>query len=584
MTIQPMLCMLIDKPFDDAEWLFEIKMDGFRAIAELNGKKVKLYSRNRQSFNERFPHIVDHLASLKLHAILDGEIAAVDDEGVSHFQMLQHYATAQHIYYFVFDILYLNGRDLRELPLIERKAILKKVLGKDPLIHYLDHVEKRGKEFFELCKQHGLEGVIGKKREGHYHEGERLREWVKIKVEQRQEVVICGYTSPKKSRKHFGALVVGVYHQGELHYAGHVGGGFTEKKLEEIKKLLSPYVTARTPLKKAPKLGVGVTWVKPELRCEVKFKEWTNSGTLRMPIFLGLRSRAKYDFITHPEKILWEKEKITKRQLLNYYEAVSHFLLPYLKERPESLKRYPNGAGAPAFFQKNIRRPPEWAETVLVEHSNKTVNYLIIQDVKSLLYAVNLGCLEIHPWLSRVESLGYPDFLIFDLDPEAISFDAVIETALALHAILDGLGIPNFCKTSGGRGMHIGVPLKAQYSYTQAKQFAELVAIIVHRKLPKITSLERSPKKRQKKVYIDCYQNNFGQTLAAPFSVRAKAGAPVSTPLDWSEVVPGILPSDFHFFNTLERLQRHRDPFKGVLGRGINLVKTIPKLELFVYK
>ena len=602
--VKPMLATLIDEPFNDPDWIFEIKWDGFRALAELRGSQVSIYSRNQLSFNERFPFLVRDLAQLNIDAVVDGEIVVLDKEGKSHFQMLQNNQTEENIYFYVFDILFLKGRDLRSLPLVERKSILKSVLKKNSHVRYLEDVDAEGVKFFNLCKKKGLEGIIGKKKESLYETGQRSKAWVKIKADLRQEVIICGFTEPRRSRKNFGALIIGIYKAGVLHFAGHVGGGFTEKQLEDIKKLLAPVLTQKCPFKSIPKTNTAVTWVKPRFLCEVKFKEWTHAGTMRMPIFLGMRAdkpaRAvtqekkqpakktvkqknspleKFDFITHPDKLYWEEEKITKGDLLVYYESIAPYILPYLKDRPESLRRYPNGIAKQSFFQKNMVSYPEWLETIEVEHHDKTVNYMMIQDVKSLLYAVNLGCIEIHPWFSRIHSLSNPDFLVFDLDPEKITFDAVVETAHAFHALLTQLKVPSYCKTSGSRGLHICIPLNAKYLYEQAKQFAVLIATLVHRQLPAITSLERSPKKRQNRVYLDCYQNNYGQTLAAPYSVRAKPGALVSTPLEWSEIQKGMTPSDYTLFNTLERLEQKGDILRPLFQKGVDLEKVLKRLQ-----
>ncbi len=583
---KPMLASTVDKPFDSKEWLFEIKLDGFRALANLNGKKVSLYSRNFNSFNQSFPALVEELKSLNLDAVLDGEIVALDEHGISHFQALQNYKSESNIYFYVFDILYLNGKDLRDLPLLKRKAILKKVLKQKGAIRYLDYIENEGKKFFELCKSHGLEGVIGKVKSSPYKSGERSKNWVKIKAEYNEEFVICGFTEPKRSRKNFGSLLVGVYEGKTLRFAGRVGGGFTENELIEVKKKLLPLVTQDSPFQNPPSTK-NITWVKPELLCQVKFKEWTSEGILRMPIYLGMREDKQaqadaYDFITHPDKLYWEKEKITKGDLLDYYEAVAPFILPYLIDRPETLKRFPNGIDQPKFFQKNVTNYPDWLQTFKVAHHDKIVNYALVQDMRSLLYIVNMGCIEIHPWFSTIHNLENPEFMILDLDPEAIHFDSVVETALNIHTLLDALKVPNFCKTSGGRGLHIAIPLQGRYTFEQAKQFAELIALVAHKKLPEITSLERSPKKRQKKVYIDCYQNNFGQTLAAPYSVRAKPGAPVATPLLWKEVKPGLNPSNFNLFNTLARLKKKGDLFKPVLEKGADLEKALKLLQKFL--
>lgn len=584
-----MLATLVEKPFDSKEWIFEIKWDGFRALAELSANKVELYSRNLQRFNARFPSILNDLKGLGLDAVLDGEIVALDENGVSQFQLLQNNKSEENIYFYVFDILYLDGKDLRGLPLIERKSILKGLLKGHSHVRFLDHVEDKGKAFFLACQKEGLEGIIGKKKKSLYTAGQRSKEWVKIKTEKRQEVVICGFTEPKRSRKNFGALIVGVYKKGVLKFAGHVGGGFTEESLKDVKAQLAPLITQKCPFNKPPKTNTPAVWLKPKCLCEVKFREWTDEGIMRQPIFLGIRTdklaksvvkeTANYSFVTHADKLYWEKEKITKGDLLNYYASIAPFILPYLKDRPESLRRFPNGIANQSFFQKNLKDYPKWIETFPLEHHDKRVNYLLIQDMESLLYAVNLGCIEIHPWFSRHQSLEYPDFLTFDLDPENISFEAVVETAQHIHAILEQIKVPSFCKTSGSRGLHLMVPLKARYTYEQAQQFAQLIATLANEQLPKITSLERSPRKRQKKVYIDYLQNNFGQTLAAPYSVRAKPGAPVSTPLQWNEVKKGLDPLDYTLFNTLDRLRKKGDILKPILRRGIDMEKALKHLQ-----
>jgi bifunctional non-homologous end joining protein LigD len=602
--LKPMLATLVDHPFDHDEWLFELKVDGFRALAELNGNQVNLYSRNKKSFNERFNLIASELSKLKLQAILDGEIAAVDQKGIPRFQMLQNQlgGSEKDIYYFIFDILYLKGKDLRGLPLVERKSILKATLKNSPYLLYLEHIDSQGKDFLKAAKEAGFEGIIGKKKQSTYRSGERTSTWVKIKASLRQEVVICGFTAPKKSRKNFGALIVGLYKKGKLCFVGHVGGGFTEKKLEEVRTLLQPDIQKQCPFEKIPPANTRATWVKPKHLCEVRFSEFTDEGIMRHPVFMGLREdksphevveekavetkkiiqtpeNQDYPFLTHVEKLYWPKEKISKGAVLGYYAAIADILLPYLKDRPQSLKRFPNGIQGESFFQKNLVNAPDWVSTIPIEHSGKTVNYLLIQDKKSLLYAVNLGCIELHPWFSRYQALDHPDFLVFDLDPEAISFDYVVETALVLHEILDEIGVPNLCKTTGATGLHICVPLQASYTYEQAKQFSVIVANIVHGLIPDFTSIERSPKKRQKKVYIDCFQNNQAQTIVAPYSLRARPGAPVAAPLVWSEVKKGLDPMNINFFNILDRIKKKGDLFKAVLQEGFDMKSALKKIE-----
>jgi bifunctional non-homologous end joining protein LigD len=284
--------------------------------------------------------------------------------------------------------------------------------------------------------------------------------------------------------------------------------------------------------------------------------------------------------LTHLDKIFWPEEGYTKGDLIHYYQSVAPYLLPHLKDRPESLLRCPNGIKGQKFFQKNVdHKIPDWLPTHVVKHKEEAITYLLIQDVDSLTFAINLGCIDLNPFNSRIKSLENPDYLILDLDPEDIKFDAVVETALAIHDLLSEQSIPSYCKTSGATGIHIYIPLGAKYSYEQCKQFAELLAHLSHEQVPHITSLERSPSKRQKRVYIDFLQNNFGQTLASPYSVRPRSGAPVSTPLDWSEVKLGLDPLDFNLSNTLKRLKKRGDLFAPVLKKGIDMMKCIKNLE-----
>ena len=279
----------------------------------------------------------------------------------------------------------------------------------------------------------------------------------------------------------------------------------------------------------------------------------------------------KANFLSNLDKIFWPKEKITKGDLLRYYEKVSPLILPHLKDRPVSLKRFPNGIEGLSFFQKDLKDHPEWVETKTIEHEKKKVHYLLINNEESLLYAVNLGSIELHPFLSRFSKLHSPDFVIFDLDPKGASFIQVIKVAQTLHQVLEEIEVPSFCKTSGATGLHITIPLGAKYSFDQSKRFAELIAAIVHRRLPKIVTLERALAKRRGKIYIDCYQNNYSQTVAAPYSVRARVGATVSTPLKWSEVKKGLDPKKYTIKNVPARIEKLGDLYAQVLGKGIDL-------------
>lgn len=291
--------------------------------------------------------------------------------------------------------------------------------------------------------------------------------------------------------------------------------------------------------------------------------------------------KAKKAVLTNLDKLYWPKEKITKGDLIHYYEEIAPWLLPHLKDRPESLKRFPNGITGEAFFQKNLTDHPDWIETAKIKHENKTVEYLLIQNKESLLYAANLGCIELHPFLSRTQKLHHPDTLIFDLDPKGASFSKVVETAQVIHEILEEIEVPSVCKTSGATGLHIAVPMGAKYIYAQAKDFAEIVALLVNKRLPKITTLERSISKRDGKVYLDYHQNNLGQTIASVYSVRARPGAPVSTPLKWEEVKKGLDPKDYTIKTIFPRLKKYKDLYAPMLGQGIDLeiaLKNVSRL------
>jgi bifunctional non-homologous end joining protein LigD len=615
--IKPMLATLTDEPFDDPDWIYEIKHDGYRAVAEIKGGEVELYSRNLNSFNQLFHPVVDTLKGLNYDMILDGEIVIMDEDGRSKFQLIQNYQRTGSgaLYYYVFDLLYYDGYDLRDIPLIKRKSLLQKALPELHNVKYSDHISKHGKDFYKLAQQNKLEGIIAKKAAGQYLTGKRSRDWLKIKLHSQQEAVICGYTKPKGSRKHFGALILGVYKGKELIYIGHSGGGFNDENLAAIKKKLDNIIIDKSPFKEKIRTNTPVTWVKPELVCEVSFSEWTDEGLMRHPVFLGLREDKKPSEVhmeipeasseeiikeennavdkevtinrhklklTNLDKIYFPDDGYTKGDVIEYYRKISKYMLPYLKDRPESMLRHPNGIYGKSFFQKNVdHMPPDWVKTekIYSEHNEDYINYLICNDAATLVFMANLGCIEINPWFSRIQSKENPDYLVIDLDPEEISFDKVVDTALNVKEALDIAGAKSFCKTSGATGLHVYVPLKAKYDYDVAKEFAHVIGKIVNSWIPDFTSLERSPSKRKKKVYLDYLQNRRGQTLAAPYSVRPKPGATVSTPLKWEEVKQGLHPTDFTIKNIFKRLEKTGDLFKGVLGPGIDIEKCIKRLE-----
>lgn len=595
--ISPMLATLVDEPFNDPDWLFEVKWDGYRALAFID-KKVKLKSRTNQIWNEKFPSIVQNLTKIDRKVILDGELVVLDSNGKSHFQLIQNYQKNNRkdaLYYYVFDLLYIDGYDVRKIPLIERKKRLSECL-KDlslPFIRFSDHLIGDGQSLFkEISKKH-LEGMVGKRMSSPY-QSRRSPDWVKIKTSLRQEVVIGGFTAPRGSRKQLGALLVGVFDDnGYLDYIGHVGGGFSSAMLKQVYHQLRPLIQKKPPFKQEPKGNTSVTWVKPQLICEVSFAEWTKEGVMRQPIFQGLRidkapKRVRKElphdssqtFLTNLDKIYWKKEKYTKGDLIDYYTHIGPYILPYLIDRPIVLHRYPDGVQGKDFYQKDIGcSHPDWIKTVPIQHAGKVDHYLLIHDLRSLLYAVNLGSIDLHPFISRYKDLERPDYCVLDLDPQGISFEKVIEVALIAHELLDEIQVNHYCKTSGGKGLHICIPLHGKYDYEQSRQFAEILSVIIHKKLPNITSLERNPKKRKRKVYLDCLQNRKGQTIVAPYAVRPRPKALVSTPLAWDEVNRGLDPSHFSMMTMRERIKKKGDLFKLVLKAGVNLKKALVHLQ-----
>lgn len=620
--IQPMLATVNEQPFDDNDWIFEIKWDGYRAIAEITNT-FKLYSRNGLSFLGKYTAIEKSLKKQKHKMILDGEIVVYNNDNRPDFQTLQHFGDNPNapLMYYVFDLLYLNGHSTTELTLMQRKELLKDALIETDYVKYCDHVEGEGKSFFKEVAQLELEGMMAKKKTSQYHKGSRSQEWLKVKIKRTEEAVIVGFTKPRVARSGFGALLLGTYQNGILNYAGHTGTGFSHELLLEIYALLQPLVTSKIPFKEKPQTNMPATWVLPKLVCTIKYSERTDNNMFRHPVFEGIRkdkdpkdmqfeSMKKTDNLfhknepleinienktsvnhkeskhrkieviyTHLDKLYWKKEKITKGDLINYYQQVSQYILPYLKDRAQSLNRYPNGIESESFYHKDAGgEAPDWVDTTVVysESSEKEIEYIVCNSTETLGYLNNLGCIELNPWNSRVKSSDYPDYMILDLDPSPKNtFEQVIETALATKEVLEKYKISSYCKTSGSTGLHIFVPMEAKYSYDQVKDFAHIVAQMVMQKLPKTTTLERTIKKRGAKIYLDYLQNRSGQTVASVYSVRPKPGATVSMPLEWDEVKEGLQISDFNIHNALSRIKTRGDIFAPVLGKCIDLKKVL---------
>lgn len=613
-----MLAKETDTPFNDKDWVFEIKWDGYRALAEIEKGEVKLYSRKGNSFNELYPSVVKELEKISAEAILDGEIVVTDEEGKPDFQLLQNYSNSiGQLHYYVFDLLSLNGHNTCGLKLLERKELLKKLLPKNNVVHYSNHIVEKGIDFFRESRKINLEGILAKKSDSEYHPGVRTQEWMKIKHHRTVDVIIAGFTQPTGTRKYFGALVLAIRKGNSLKYVGHTGTGFNNTTLREVNELLETLIQEESPFQETIQTNTPATWVKPLLVCEIKFSEWTQDGKMRSPVFMRLRpdkpikdvnmantkivtkktvektsekDEKIYSFgktkvkVTHPDKIFWPDEKITKSDVVKYYLSISDYILPYLKNRPQSLKRNPNGILDKGFFHKDAGdEAPPWVKSkkIFSESANKDIDYIICNDKATLTYLNNLGCIELNPWHSTVTMLDKPDYLIIDIDPsEKNSFEEVIEAANVIHELLEKAKAENFCKTSGATGLHVYVPLNKKYTYDQARDFANLICMLTNEQLPAFTSLERNLEKRGKKMYLDYLQNRRGQTISSVYSLRPHPGATVSTPLKWKEVKIGLYPDKFNIHTTLNRLTKMGDIFSGVLGNGINLEKCLSLLKI----
>ncbi|MEO5644286.1 MAG: DNA ligase D [Bacteroidia bacterium] len=643
----PMLATLVDKPFDKEGWLYEVKWDGYRALAMKNKKTLELKSRNDKSFNKKFYPVSEAVKQLPFEAILDGEIVVINEKGISDFGALQNWRSEAdgELIFYVFDLLWYEGKLLIDLPLSERRIILRDSIPAEGIIRLSENFDESGTTFFDLAKKMGLEGIIAKKADSRYYPGSRTKEWLKIKSNKRQEMVIGGYTNNEDSGKPFSALLVGVFDKGELIYTGKIGTGFSNKTQLGMLKQFKPLIIKKTPFTELPDINkpsrfrpdpphATATWLKPELVCEVSFAEMTSDGVMRHPSFEGMRIDKKAKDVIREtaenvtavtkedkqlrkkkilaplstkgrktllnptdevqvrkinghelkipnlSKIFWPKEKVTKRDLINYYYQVAPVMLPYLKDRPQSMNRFPNGIAGPSFYQKDITgKAPDWLKTYRYhsEADDRERNYLVCTDEASLIYMASLGCIEMNPWSSKVQSTDYPDWCIIDLDPDKNTFDQVIEAAQVTKQILDSLGVPSYCKTSGSTGLHIYIPLGAKYTYEQSKEFARVIARMVNTELPEFTSIERAVAKRGGKMYIDFLQNRPQATIAAPYSLRPKPGATVSMPLHWEEVKKGLKMTDFTIFNAIERIRSEGDLFKPVIGKGISLEKIVEK-------
>jgi bifunctional non-homologous end joining protein LigD len=628
---EPMSAGIAVQPPAGEDWLFEVKWDGVRALCFLDGEELCIYSRSGRRTERQYPElsVLPHFVAAR-QAVLDGEITVLDAKGVSRFELIQpriantdpaavaHLAHSTPVVLFLFDILYLDGYDLRDVALLDRRRALEAVLTPSPVIRLSEAFPGAGEELLAAARENGLEGILAKHASSRYA-SRRSREWLKLKLVNEQEFVICGFTAGE--RDHLGALVLGLYEDGQLVWAGNVGTGFTLQGLRDLRARLDALISKHSPFEAGSRPPTrDVTWVRPELVAMIKFSNWTPGKHLRAPVFLGLRddvlplavrressspllsgtaNEASLTIdghrlrLTNLNKVLFPEDHYTKRDLLNYYDAVAHLILPHLKDRPLSLKRYPNGIDAEFFFQKDmpanqgswLRKVKIWSEHGHSEHGHSEhgqgpTNYVFADDRASLLYLTNLACVDQNPWMSRVNSIDSPDFVLIDLDPFECGYDKIVEAALLVRKVLDSIGLIGYPKTTGGDGMHIYIPLEPVYTYEDSRTFAELLARLVIAERPELFTMPRSVSHRERdRVYFDYLQNGKSKTVAAPYSARAYPHAPVSTPLDWHEVKKGLRPAQFTMRNAPDRFARTGDLFEGVLKKPQTIEAALERLE-----
>jgi len=596
--LEPQLATLGDRTPDGPEWVHEIKFDGYRVLCRIEGVDVRLTTRHGKDWTASFPTLARAARQLPARdAVIDGEIVVLDDRGVSSFQALQNAlgrGREKEILYYAFDLPYLDGRDLRACPLVERKEALARLLRKAPgTIRFTEHVEGGGRVFFERACDLALEGVVSKRRDAPYRSG-RSRDWLKTKCLGRQEFVIGGFTEPEGTRSGFGALVLGVHDaRGRLSYVGRVGTGFTDETLEDLRARLEKLERDTTPFENPPAGAAarGVRWVEPKLVAEVAFSGWTDDRIVRHARFEGLRedkpavevrleraerpaSPAPEAFagvtLTHPDRVLFPEQGITKRDLAEFYASISDWILPHLAGRPLSIVRCPEGHDQECFYQKHANPgTPDVVRRVRIREGTGTVRgvgtYLYIDGLPGLIALVQMGVLELHPWGSRVEALERPDRMTLDLDPAPdVPWARVVETAVAMRARLAEIGLASFVKTTGGKGLHVVAPFLARHSWDDVKEFSRAVAQEFVRAAPDRFVATMTKSKRAGKIFLDFFRNTRGATAVAAYSTRARAGAPVSTPLTWEELARVEGGNAFTVETLPARLARLRaDPWKG---------------------
>ena len=681
--IKPMLATAVDEPFNDKDWVFEIKWDGVRSIFFLHKTKgiFEIKSRSDKTITHRYPDLIEPLNSAvkcQESIILDGEIVILDKKnGMPSFQNHQRRMNVDYeadikklsleipATYYIFDILYLDGKNLQNLDFLERRSILSQLISKNRKVQISDFFEEIGKEVFNNVQALNLEGIVAKNNSSKYLQGIRSRDWLKIKSIKTQDCVVIGYTRGQGNREnYFGSLLLAVYYSQKLKFVGHTGSGFDFGQLNEIYDKLQQLKIEKCPVDHVPYTNRDPVWIEPKLVAQVKFSDWTQEKIMRAPIFLGFREdktaaecvleeeksteelvfsndsgkdhqkqqqqREKEEkeveaqveqFTTAPgpsetalsgttptyyfsnlNKVFWDKSekhrRLIKKDLIEYYEKISRYILPYLKERPLSLSRYPDGIKGKHFYHKNWdKEKPDFVQTVKLHSKSKggLINYIVCNNKETLLWLANLGCIEMHPWYSRVNDLDAcknntfneekcgldtPDFMIFDLDPYIYSdkeknreiepeynvkaFKATVDVAYDLKDLFDELKIRSYVKTSGKTGLHIFVPIIPAYTYDQTRAFVEVIGKILSARHPQKLTMNWETTKRVGKVFFDHNQNAMGKTIASIFSVRPTNSATISMPVRWEDL-SGIFPTDFTIVNAHEIIKKSGDSWKGIL-------------------
>jgi bifunctional non-homologous end joining protein LigD len=614
-ALSPMLAETADEAFTRPGWLFELKYDGARVIAvKTPDGGARLVARSGRDVTEVYPEISRAVRHLPVsECAIDGEVVALDERGRASFERLQPRFRNDPqpraeidipVVFYAFDALAAAGHDLRGAPLAARKEILRHFVPRLGFVRFTDHVEGEGEALLEAARAHQLEGVVAKRSDSRYESGRRSKSWLKIKLPRTALLAIVGFTKGKGTRAPLGAVLLAWHQQGKLVYAGNAGSGLDDASVAKLRESLDARRVAK-PQFDGELPTAGVTYVRPELVCEVRYSEVTSAGMLRQPVFLGVREGATLEQCVAPpelqgetreppppparkkpkedeqprltrlDKVFWPVEGYTKGDLLHYYEAVWPWLAPYLRDRPLVLTRYPDGIEGKSFYQKNAPDfTPDWVTRFEVDGAD----YFICNELRTLLHVINSGAIPLHVWSSRRDSIDRPDWLILDLDPKQAPFAHVVEIARHIHALLDELGAAHFVKTSGQDGLHVLVPLGRSLDHDDARRLAEVLARVVCSDLPKIATITRPVAARGDKVYVDYLQNGRGKLIAGPFSVRPRPHAPVSMPLEWKQVTARLDPTKFTIKTAPPRLAKAGDPLAGVLGPGVDAVALLGAL------